>query len=211
MEKDKVVPPESTTGDKAAGTVESPVAKLDDKETNLANLRRKNEALEKELATLKGGDAPAKTGSDPLEIIFTRDLKEASRQFAKQNKVSAEEWATMKEKINFNGDETMSEIMEKIQDTYESIPTVKKRKETELIEKGKKLAMLNIQDHELDFSGGGNSDAQTGEQTTFNQKERKWLSAFGVSQDDRNKIDKKKTSYSEWTEGQSPVRKFFSK
>lgn len=191
-----------------------------DKESNLANLRKlvreerkKREDVEKERDALKG-NPPKKEEPESLDLesnkekkvseaeklLFDRDLKKAVNRWSKEHKVTKEEWAEIKKKVTLNGDELDDEIYEKISSAYEGLPNVKEKRESELIEKGKKEAMKQFQDSELDFGGGGDS-GNGGNQPTkrFTSQENKFLNAFGVTEEERKGIDKESNAYSGWT------------
>lgn len=199
----------------------------DDKSNNLAALRKKNKELEDENARLKAGEGDKKDSSrslltedeedeedskskklDPIKVVFQRDVKEATHQWNKKNKVSSEEWQQIQKKVSLTGEETLSEISDKIDEAYNSLPSVRERRDKELIEKGKKIAMTQFQDEELDSFGGGDSGNSQGETPKGTAKERKFLSSFGVTPEEQKKIDRS-ANPNEWTPGPSPVRKFF--
>jgi hypothetical protein len=191
----------------------------DDKDKNIAALRTRKEALEKENDQLrkdieearkapKKEEKPDPVKDDTMKVIFDRDTREATRQWTKGNKVTAEEWKSIQEKVSLNGDETISEITDKIDEAYQSLPHVREKREKDLIEKGKKIAMTNFQDDELDIGGGGDVDLGGGGEANLTGKEKGFLSSFGVSPDEQKKIDKTKNPNS-WQPGPSPTRKFF--
>jgi hypothetical protein len=202
--------------------VETAETKSDDKESNIAALRIKKEALEKENNELKtrlsqfdkSKDSLPLEGTgkvetpDPLKVIFNRDIKEASLQWNKKNKVTTEEWTAIREKVSLKGDETLTEIQEKIDEVYHALPTVRERREKELIAKGKRLAMNNISDDDMDMSGGGDVDMDKGNEAPLSTKEKNFLKTFGVTPDEQKKIDTS-SNPNAWQEGKSPIRKFF--
>lgn len=207
--------------------VESGDDKGKDKDKNFAELRKKNEQLEKDLAEerrLRQEEAnkrkldvkeedddedeeedkdkdPKKSKSEISEatrLMFDRDMKKAVRSWNSKNKVTADEWAAIKKRVSLNGDELDSEIEEKIDAAYHSIPSVREKRDKELILKGKKEAMKEFQDEELDLGGGGDGDLGGGDAPRFNSKEKKWLDGFGVNQEARNKIDKSSDDHRNW-------------
>jgi len=200
----------------------------DDKETNLAVLRKKLKQTEQErdeaikIASLKGEkerslgavdeEEPVvekkKETPDTLKVIFQRDAKEATRQWNKKNPVSSEEWAQIKSKIKLSGEETVSEIVDKIDEVHQSLPSVRAKRDKELIDKGRKQAMSQFQDEELDIGGGGDVDLGEGSEPRFNSREKKFLDRFGVTSDERKNINKE-TNTNEPVVFTQPTRKFF--
>lgn len=225
VKKEVVIPAEE---DEVVETEDS----ADDKKANFANLRKKAETLEKENEILrKQIDAKAeadrsliqkkeeiekgeieedeKSKDSPLKIIFERDMKEAVRQWNKKNKVSSEEWVQIKSKISLNGEETLSEIQDKIDEVYQSIPSVREKRDKALIEKGKKLAMSEFQDEELDIGGGGgDSDFGGQAETRLNAKSKTWAKGLGLSDKEIKEVDSEADS-NQWKVGKSATRKFF--
>lgn len=230
--KDIVDP--TTSDDKK---VELDSDKGDDKTNNFAALRKQRDDALAEIARLKAekgetdfslkadddSDADDEDEEDskkeskdskeesPLKIIFDRDVKEATRQWSKKNKVSQDEWNKIRSKVSLTGKETVSEIYDKIDEAYQALPSVREKRDKELIEKGKKLAMRQAQDDELDSFSGGDSGSlgdDSGQSTKVTPTEKKFLSSFGVTADEQKKIDKE-ANPNEWSEGPSPTRKFF--
>lgn len=210
----------------------------DDKQKNLANLRKKSEALEKENAELKkqleskGSDnrtlgeedddeedkdkgkekkIEKKSDSDPLEIVFKRDLKEATRTWNKKNKVTDEEWGEVKKRVSLKGDETQSEIFEKIDEAYSNLPSTRKKREKEIFDKGKKAAMSEHTDDELDFGGGGaDVDLEgSGGATQLNSKSKKWGKGLGLTDKELKEVDMEEDPNA-WKPGKQATRKFFT-
>lgn len=203
----------------------------DDKKANFANLRKKAETLEKENEILRKqitakseaerSLAPKKkeveeeeieeekSKDSPLKIIFERDMREAVRQWNKKNKVSSEEWAQIKSKVSLNGDETLSEIQDKIDEIYQNIPAIREKREKALIDKGRKMAMSEFQDEELDIGGGGgDSDFGGQAEVRLNAKSKKWAKGLGLSDKEIKEVDSEADS-NQWKVGKSATRKFF--
>lgn len=206
--KDVIVDSSSTSEE--TKVVEAEESKeINNKDKNFAELRKKAKELEeanKELRAKLEGDRSLEINSkedkknDPLRIVFERDLKDITREWNKKNSISSEEWAELKKRVTFNGDETRGEIHDKITEAYEALPTTKVKKEKELIEKGKRLAMKQFQDNELDIGSGGDVDLGGGGETPrFTAKEQHFLKVFGVSKEEQAKIDKSSNSYQDWT------------
>lgn len=201
----------------------------DDKIKNFAELRKKNEIIEKENEELRKrlaavGDtgersleakdeddekeSKPKKVDETLKVIFSRDLKEATREWNRGKTVPAEEWNQIKSKVKLTGDETKSEIMDKIDEAYQSLPTVRAKREKALIEKGRKLAMGEFQDEELDMGGGGDIDFGGMVEPSFTTKEKSFMDSMGLSPEERKKINKTSTT-KDWETGPAPTRKFF--
>ena len=213
---------------KPTGVVEPKDGDGDDKDKNFANLRKKSSDLETENARLKAEleaakgspnlddakkkDEDNKSGKDddPLVKVFKRDVKEAALQWNQKTKVTPEEWSQIQAKVSLNGDETITEIKSKIDEAYHSLPGTRQKRDRELIEKGKKIGMGQIQDDELDLggSGGDGEFGGGGSPTTLNPKEKNFLKNFGVTPEEQKKIDKEANANT-WDEGKSPSRKFF--
>lgn len=216
---------------KSAADVEAGKDKVDDKDKNFAALRTKIESLEKENEELKKGKAPIEddkrdlnTGKDdeedeseddeddtpdPIKVVFDRDVREATNLWNKKNKVTADEWKQIKAKVSLTGDETVSEIQDKIDEAYASLPEVRKKRDQELIDKGRKQAMSEHTDEELDMGGGGEGYGESrGSEPVLNPKEKKFLNNFGVSKEDQKGIDKSQNT-SSWKTGKSATRKAF--
>ena len=191
-----------------------------DKDKNFSALRKKNKSLEEENKELKeknesleetegdrnlekdDEDDPEKDKkekpSDVDKKLFDRDMKKAVRNWNSKNKVSKEEWAKIKDKVSFEGNEDDDQIYEKINDAYSSLPGVREKREKELKEEGKKEAMNEFQDSEMDFGGGGDIDHGGTNEPRFTQKEKSWLKTFGVTKEEQKKIDKSSTSHNDW-------------
>lgn len=203
--------------------VEPSDSKGDDKAKNFAELRRKLEATEAEKAELArklaekeennrslGDDEEKDKKPDPtIKVLFERDLKEATRQWNKANKATAEEWAVIKSKVSLRGDETMSEISDKIDEAYHSLPSVREKREKEIALKARKEAMREFSDDELDSGGaGGDVDLGGGTPTRLNDKTKKWARGLGLTPEEMKDIDED-SDPSDWKIGPSPTRKFF--
>ena len=184
-----------------------------DKEKNFAKLRTTNEDLVKankilteeneELAGKRSlgdddGDGDADDDKDGKskkstteEVLFNRDLKEATRIWNKENKVSPEIWEQVKAKINFTGEETQSEIVDKINETYTNIPEVRKKLDADLISKGKNEAMNNFQDGEMDLGGGGDDSGgdSAGNGPRLNGKTKLWAKGLGLNTEELKNVD----------------------
>lgn len=194
----------------------------DDKDKNFASLRKKLEETEKELARVKAekekevdrslaGDEPEvkkPKADDTLKVIFERDVKEATRLWNKKTTVSSEEWAQIKSKVQLKGDETQSEIQDKIQEAYESLPGVRQKRDKELIEKGKRLAMSEFSDDELDMGGGGDVDLGGGGEVRVSKQTKTWATRLGLSEKEIKEVDTE-SNPNEWSEGKQATRKFF--
>lgn len=224
---------DSSNSPKEEAPVEGGEAKGNDKDNNLAALRKSKQTLEEENEKLRialsqkeesdrslslGNDDEErkeekkpvkKDDSDTLGKVFERDMREATYQWNKTNKVSSEEWAKVKSKVQLKGDETVSEIKDKIEEAYQSLPEVRQKRDKELIEKGKKLAMQNFTDEELDNGGGGDIDFGSGESTPrYNAKTRGFARGLGLSEKDLKEIDQDEDP-NEWKNGPNPTRKAF--
>lgn len=207
-DKNKDVPVDPSPTPKPGEGPSNPEPGQDDKDKNFAELRTKKEQLEKENEDLrkeneslkKPADDSKKDIQDPLKVVFDRDLKEATFQWSEKNKPTADDWAELKKKVTFKGDETLSEIKAKMSEAYETLPSVKQRKEKELIDKGRKQAMREFNDEEMDFGGGGDVDLGGGSNTSqLNSKEKKFLKNFGVTPEEAKKINKDETPNTGWT------------
>ena len=105
-------------------------------------------------------------------------------------KVSSEEWAQIKSKVSLSGDETVSEIQDKIDEMYQNIPAVREKREKALIEKGRKIAMSEFQDEEMDIGGsGGDTDFGDKTETRINAKTKKWAKGLGLSEKEIKEVD----------------------
>jgi hypothetical protein len=214
-------PPETGT------EVETKPDEGNDKEKNFAELRKRLEEAEaervelrKKLAEKENPDRslsietpdetkPSKKDDETLKRIFERDMKEATIQWSQSNKTTAEEWAQIKTKVTLKGDETLSEIKAKIDEAYHSLPTVRERREKELLEKGKRLAMQQFNDEELDMGGGG-GDVNLGGDVAprLNPKTKSWAKGLGLGDKDLKDVDFD-SDPNQWSEGQSAKRSFF--
>lgn len=228
-----VTPGSSDGTDPEKGTVETPESGQDDKSKNFAEVRKQLKErddtiarLEAELEASKGnrtlgkddeedpedkGDKGKKDKqSDAEKVAFQRDMKDAVREWNKGNKVSDAEWAQIQKEVTFKGDEVRSEILEKIQKAYESLPSYKEAREKALREEGRKEAMKQMHDQDLDIGGGGEGGGfgSGGGPTGLTSKEKRWLSAFGVSGDEQKNINRDADT-NEWETGKQPVRKPF--
>jgi hypothetical protein len=200
----------------------------DDKDNNLAALRKKLADAEKERdeairkLTEKGGgaegdrsldlpgdttppekkpEAAAATEDDPIKKIFKRDLKEAAIQWNATNKVSVEIWNKIRSKVAFNGDETLSEIKAKLDDAYHSIPEVRVEREKSIREEGKKEAMKDHFDDDLDLPGGGSGEGggsgAQGAGTRVPRETRAWGRGLGLTDKEISAVDPDRDP-SEW-------------
>lgn len=196
---------------KPAGQVEKPNGSGNDKDKNFAELRKKNEDLERENEELRqklGGNSTERTlvvedgdeapkgkkevATDATKVIFDRDMKKAVRKWNTKNKVSKEEWATIQNSVHLRGDEDDEEIYEKIDASYNSLPSVKQKREKELIDQGRNEAMRELSDEELDMGVGGGDSTAPGAgqaQPRFNQKTRSFVKGLGMSQKELNEVD----------------------
>jgi len=206
-EQKDVIEKSSLSSEEQEKLVEDLESSADDKDINVGNLRKKIEDLEKEKEDREEKEKKARDLSLKKEEeeddeekkkkeeeerkkkeeeenkegspIFKRDLKEASLKWNKANKASKEEWEEVKKNIVLNGDETESEIIDKIDNTFKNIPAVRKRLDDELVNKGKKQAMENFQDSELDIGGGSGEGGEEGEEVTqLNRKENKFVNGM---------------------------------
>jgi hypothetical protein len=227
-EKTDVKDESSTSTGAGEGNVEAGASEGNDKDKNFAELRKAKEAaearaaeLERQLAgngegqskqrTLAAPDEGAGEGkkSDDASVLFERDMREASYRWSKTNKdVTDQEWQAIQSKVSLKGDETVSEIEDKISEAYEGLPTVREKRDQQLIEKGKKEAMRQFRPDEMDLSGG-DVDLGGGEgQVRHSAKEQAWLRSFGVKPGDAAKIDREADT-SGWQEGPQATRKPF--
>lgn len=223
-EKTDVQEVSSTPEEKVEGQ-EPNTEPSNDKDQNFANLRAEKERLEKELAEARAqsqqndrslsvepeetpSEKPQDNNVDTLKVIFERDAKEATRMWNRKNEVTAEEWQTIKSKVALRGDETQSEIYDKIDEAYHSLPSTREKREKELIEKGKQEAMRQFSDEELDVSTGGDADYSGTPQPRYNQKTKAWAKGLGLSDEELSKVDTDGDP-SAWTEGPQAKRAFF--
>lgn len=225
MEQDKkdvqeIVPP----AEEGKG-VETKPTDSDDKNKNFAELRKQLETERAEkvalLERLKaqeegernlGGedpDAGKHKETDVEKVIFERDKRDAVKEWGKTHPVAADVWAQVKTKVALKGNETRSEILEKIDEAYQSLPTVRTDREKKIADEARRKAMMEFQDDELDMGGGGDINLGDGAMPRFTPKEKKILDAMGVPAEDRKGIDKD-ANPNEWKTGKSPVRKFFT-
>ena len=197
----------------------------DDKNKNFAELRKQldNERAEKAalLERIKqkeegernlGGDAPddgKNKDTDVVKVIFERDKRDAVKEWGKTHPIAADVWAQVKTKVFLSGNETRSEILEKIDEAYQSLPTVRTEREKRIADEARRKAMSEFNDDELDLGGGGDINLGDGAMPRFTQKEKKILDAMGVTADERKNINKD-ANPNEWQNGKSPVRKFFT-
>lgn len=198
-EKDVIDDP-STSPESEEGKSNPEADEGNNKDKNFANLRKKAEDLERENAELRDrlGKEDKRSlveekddeSNDTKKYIFERDIKEATRQWNKKNQISTEEWGQIRKKVSLKGDETESEIYDKIDEAYQTLPSVRDKREKELVEKGRKEAMQSFRDDELDLGSGGDIDTGGGEAPRLTTKEKTWLKAFGVSPEEQKKIDK---------------------
>lgn len=226
MELDKkdvqdIVPPAEGQKPVEGGSPEG-----DDKNKNFAELRKQLETERAEKAALLerlkaqdegeralGGDDPdagKHKETDVEKVIFERDKRDAVKEWGKTHPVAADVWAQVKTKVSLKGNETRSEILEKIDEAYQSLPTVRTAREKQIADEARRKAMTEFQDDELDMGGGGDINLGDGAMPRFTQKEKKILDAMGVPAEDRKSIDKD-ANPNEWKTGTSPTRKFFAK
>lgn len=206
----------------------------DDREENFANLRKKlkdekekNAILASENEILKkGGDRSLDLGNDDqdpnkgnkpkkdessetIKIVFARDMKEAVRQFTKKTKVTNEEWQQIKSKVSLKGDETLSEIADKIEEAHQSLPSVIKKREEAAFNKGRQHAMTDFNDEELDFGNGGDIDlGNSGSSKGIDSRSAKFAKNMGLTNEEIKKTDLDADT-KEWQQGNSPVKKAF--
>lgn len=223
-ESDNSESDESDNSESDEDAVESDDDSDSDKDKNFSELRKTKQRLEKENRELRqkleeegedrsldlGGEdqEEKKEQKDPLKAVFERDVRDATREWNKENEATAEEWAQVRKRITLTGEETRSEIYDKIDEVYNTLPDVRKRREKQLIEKGKKEAMGQFQDSELDIGGGGDVDLGEGKSPRFTPKEKAWLDGMNVPKEERKKIDKD-ADPSEETLGKEATKKFF--
>lgn len=225
-EEKKDVTSESSTDSESDPESKKGEEEGDNKNKNFAELRKKVKELENENVALKKTqegevdkrslslkeeekdeeeDNKGKTKKPELntseyqKLLFDRDMKRAVKSWSTKNKVSADEWTEVKKLVSLKGDETDLEIEEKIESAYHSLPSVRKKREADIIVKARKEAMKQFKDDELDLGGGGDVDFNSDTEPRFNSKEKKWLDNFGVKPEDRKKIDKSSVSHKDWT------------
>ena len=190
----------------AQDDVENIEGEGDDKTKNFAKLRdikirleKESKAKDEEIANLRkalgdNGNQDLKTdnneSNETLKVIFNRDLKEATLRWTKDNKVSQEDWAKIRDKVTLKGDETLTEITEKITEAYQSLPTVKDKLIKDAFEKGKREAMRNFRDDELDIGSGGDFDmGSSGDEPVLDNKTKTWAKAFGLTNEEIKNVD----------------------
>jgi hypothetical protein len=216
--KKDVLDDPSTSPEVDGANVEGETTPENDKDKNFAELRKKSEALEKENKELRerveNGDSARTLADDPkpekkvekkedtLGVLFQRDMKEAVIQWNNENKISTEDWATIKSKISLKGDETLSEIKGKINDVYNSIPTVRAEKDKALVEKGRKEAMQQFRDDELDIGSGGDVNLGDGVNHRHNSKTKSWAKGLGMT--DKKLADVDPDGDTGWKEFEEP-------
>ncbi len=206
----------------------------DDKDKNFTNLRAKLKIAEAEKERLAaenealrngGGDRSLDLDTEPVvvpkakpdqkpdesnevsAVIFKRDMKEAVLTWNRENKVEPEEWAMIKKGVNLKGDETLSEIKEKIQSAYEALPSVRAKRDQALIDKGRKEAMRDFNDDEMDFGGQGDADMGAIPAVRVSSKARSFAKSMGMSDKDIQSVGDEDPN--QWADGRKPVRKFF--
>ena len=169
----------------------------------------KNKVLEKELAAVRKAGAesrdlnsvptedPSKEENQTLKFLFERDKKAAVRRWSRDNpNISDSEWKDVQKKVVLSGDETMDEIIEKINEAHNTLPGVRASREKELIEKGRKEAMKQIRYSEMDLGGGGDPGYGDGSsEPRFTPKEKKFLNSMGVNKEEMKNIDKSKPNH----------------
>lgn len=216
---------EVVTPTKPEGDVDPKDGEGDDKTKNFTELRkqldeekRKNAVLLKEKEDR--AEAKRSLGADEDEdegdkkptveqVVFNRDKKEAVIEWSKTHKgVTPEVWNEIKEKITLKGDETKSEILEKIDQVHDSLPAVRTEREKKIADEARNKAMREFNDDELDLGSGGDIDLGGGTAPQFSPKEKKFLDSFGVSAAERKNIDRN-ANPNKWTPGKMPTRKFF--
>lgn len=209
--------------------VEASESEGNDKDKNFAKLRELASAKDLKIAELEAAlelkegarslntsddsevqeEKPKKaTGDNTLKLIFDRDMKEATRSWNKTNKVPAEVWNKIKSKIILTGEETTSEIYDKIDEIHSNIPEVRAEKDKELVNKGKKEAMRQFQDSELDYGGGGDVDMDSDAAPRLDSKTKTWAKALGMSDKDMKEVNQD-SNPEQWTEGKEAKRAFF--
>lgn len=199
-EKD-VTDDSSSSSESEEGKVETSEEEENDKSKNFAELRKQKEETDKENVELRKRlqDKDERTleekpeeesKEDVTKVLFDRDLKEATRVWNKKTEVPSDVWARIRKKVSLTGEETQSEILEKIDEAYQNIPSVREKRDKALVDQGKNEAMKNFQDSEMDIGGGGDVNLGEGSQTKINPKEKIWLDKMGVKPEDQKKIDK---------------------
>jgi len=200
MEEEKDVK-EFVTPTESEEDVETLKDEGDDKSKNFAELRKQLKEAQEERDRYKAltekpeesrtlADKPKiekpKEEGDPL---FSRDLKDATYEWNKTNKVSNEEWQAIKSKVSLTGEETRSQILDKITEAYQSLPSIRQKREQDLINKAKQEAMRQMSDDELDIGGGG--DVSLGGENTpkIDKKTRMWAKAMGMTDEQIAKVD----------------------
>jgi hypothetical protein len=225
MELDKKDVQEIVSPAEEKKPVEGDNSEGDDKNKNFAELRKQLENERAEKATLLeklkqqeegernlGGDASddgKHKETDVVKVIFERDKRDAVKEWGKTHSVAADVWAQVKTKVSLKGDETRSEIIEKIDEAYQSLPSVRVEREKKIADEARRKAMSEFNDDELDLGSGGDINLGDGAVPRFTPKEKKILDAMGVTADERKNINKD-ANPNEWQNGKSPVRKFFT-
>ncbi len=164
----------------------------DDKDKNFAKLREKVETLEEENESLReqvGSKSErsldGEANIDEVEkVVFNRDKKKAIRKFNSDKEISDEEWKSFRDKVKLTGEEDDELIYQKMEDAYNTLPSVREQREKELIEKGKKEAMSQFTDQEVDIGSGGDVSGETSKKVRLNAKEKRFAKSMGVDEED---------------------------
>lgn len=202
----------STTTDADKDKSKTDAGGGNDKDKNFAELRKQLDDANKELETLKGGSATKQDDGDKDEptaaekVVFDRDHREAVIQFSGKVKLTEEQKKALTEKVALTGKEVPSEIIAKYQEAYEALPEVKAAREKALIDKGRREAMGQFRDDEMDLGGGGDTDAGADTQPRISNGDAKFAKAMGMSDKAIKAIDLTAET-NEWSPGKEPTRK----
>lgn len=146
---------------------------------------------------------------DTVSVLFKRDLKEATKAWNKDNDVSATEWAQIQKKVTLKGDETQSEIAEKIEEAYQGLPSVREKRDKAMIDKGRKQADSEFSDEEMGTGTGGDVDLGGERKPRFNRKTKDFAKKVGGMSDKELAEVDPDGEVGMNTEGPEATRKFF--
>ena len=133
------------------------------------------------------------TSTQP-SAVFIRDRKEAALKWNQKNKVSADIWKKIQGAVTLTGNETETEIYNKIENAYLNIPEVRQQRDKKLIEKGRALERGEISDDDMDIGGGLGGDIDgggndRGGKPRHNAKTKKWAKGLGLKDKELGEID----------------------
>lgn len=153
----------------------------------------------------KDGDGAAngqgdKPSPDANQVAFKRDVREAATQFTQETKVTKAQWAQIKNSVKLTPEMTVSQIKAAIKNVYEALPDVRQAREASIKEEGKKEAMGQLHDTDMDLPGGGNENGNGGgnSQPRIPRETRAWGKSLGLSDSEMADVSDEPVTGADW-------------